>query len=381
MLSRCDAAFEVPVTVRVVPASSPAVPCLADDGATLHFPLPPEAALAVLRADGQELAVTGRDAETVLPDVVSLTFDATIASEPPVAGGARRAHARPEGRRSRRRRERVATQLPDVVPAPESGSGHDVIEDGVADDRTVTGSDLQRLLAARDPEATPPSTPETAAEAVDENTVLGFVPIASAPTPIPAASPVPPSPAEAFSGAPAPQPVPAPEPTAPAVPTAPDPTQPAPVLGQAAPAATGPAPEGPGAARTVSPGTVSPAQAGGRPPAVRLQDQAGETEIAVDASLVFGTDPDTERVREPDARRVVVRAEGGTVSRSHACIRMQAEVVLVCDLWSTNGTRVKIPGQAPFRLHDGEEVPVRTGAVVELGDGVVLTVLGARHGA
>jgi pSer/pThr/pTyr-binding forkhead associated (FHA) protein len=112
---------------------------------------------------------------------------------------------------------------------------------------------------------------------------------------------------------------------------------------------------------------------------VTIVDAAGEVEVPLDAAVVVGTRPDPKSVRYRDAR--IVQVQGETISRSHVCLRQQSGVVLVCDLWSTNGTRVKIPGQAPFRLRDGEEVPVTANSLVEMGDGVEIRVQGRRHGS
>lgn len=118
-------------------------------------------------------------------------------------------------------------------------------------------------------------------------------------------------------------------------------------------------------------------------PGLRISDTAGEREIGIDATLVLGRNPSIAQVRERDARAVSVFPTGGGVSHTHVSVRVQSGTVLVRDLWSTNGTRVKGYGIPPFRLRDGEEVPVTAGTVVELGDGVRLeiTVGGGALGA
>lgn len=109
-------------------------------------------------------------------------------------------------------------------------------------------------------------------------------------------------------------------------------------------------------------------------PSLRISDSAGAREVGIDATLVLGRNPSVAQVRERDARAVSVFPTGGGVSHTHVSVRVQAGTILVRDLWSTNGTRVKGFGVPPFRLRDGEEVPVSPGTVVELGDGVRLEI-------
>lgn len=58
------------------------------------------------------------------------------------------------------------------------------------------------------------------------------------------------------------------------------------------------------------------------------------------------------------------------VSRTHAQVRIDGELVLVTDLNSTNGVLLTEPGQQPRRLHPDEPTPLSSGALVDLGDGV-----------
>ncbi|WP_394160547.1 FHA domain-containing protein [Galactobacter valiniphilus] len=106
-----------------------------------------------------------------------------------------------------------------------------------------------------------------------------------------------------------------------------------------------------------------------------VQDAHGTRDVPLAGTIVIGRTPSPAQVRERDARGLVVVPTGTGVSHSHAAIRRQGSVVLVRDLWSTNGTRVRSAGVPPFRLRDGEEVPVSDGTVVELGDGVVITIV------
>lgn len=396
MLNRCEAAWDEPVQVRAQPLAVPGAPFQALDGGWV-FPLPPDGALVLLSQDGTETLVLGTDPEVVVPNVVALAYRAAVAPAGRRARSARHAAAQQE--------DRTVPSVPEgaphavqATPAVQLGSGTEAavprpaaplsvasrtpfegdsagvegdsaeaeVENtvlGFSDDRTVTGSDLHRLLAQR--AGAGPDTPE-------EHTVLGSALSLDFPTPD---SPSDTSPASISPVAASPD-ASAPDTTSPDI-AAPD-TGPEQSRLAVAQPMQAPTPGSTMVAATLPVQLPVPAPAplvehpGQRPPVVRVADCAGETEIPLDAAMVVGTEPAGDSVRYRDARLVPVH--GPTVSRSHACLRVQSGVVLVCDLWSTNGTRIKMPGQAPFRLRDGEEVPVSAGTVVELGDGVTLTV-------
>lgn len=413
MLNRCEASWDEPVPVRAQPLAVPGVPFQAQDGGWV-FPLPADGALVLLSHDGTETLVLGTDPEVLVPNVVAVAYRSAVTSTGRRARSARHAAQNAEDAAA----VSVPTTVPRAEPAGESGPHATAVEPiaeaesdatqpaadtdargmeahgpetpvvesaaadlgpdadrtqlGVPDDRTVTGSDLHRLLADR--AGAQPDTP-------DDHTVLGT----SSPSPdsdvpvvgsSPATSPAVASLVSEATQFPAVQPPAASSPmAAPAEATQP---QGAPVRSPKHPAMQAPTPGSTMLAATL-PGQLpvpAPSQSvedpGQRPPVVRVEDSAGEAEIPLDAAMVVGTEPAADSVRYRDARLVPVH--GATVSRSHACLRVQSGVVLVCDLWSTNGTRIKMPGQAPFRLRDGEEVPVTAGTVVELGDGVTLSV-------
>jgi hypothetical protein len=376
MLNRCEAAWDEPVSVRVLPQPHPGTPHAGLDGQWL-FPVPPAGALVLLGAHGSETLVLGTDDEVVVPDVVAWTFRATAAADARWRAPARHAASLPETARpalgaaytvsgsAPAGPDQYAEPSPRIhEPEPESDqtlASPSALQ--VPDDRTVTGSDLQRLLAERVEAAPAPVVPD----AVEDHTVVGLQtePSPNLPPLLPSirepeATQRPPVPATASVPFPAP----------------PEHTPSSPGETVAAPVATppGPQPEPPGETPEIR--ATDPAQ---RPPMVTIVDAAGEVEVPLDAAVVVGTRPDPKSVRYRDAR--IVQVQGETISRSHVCLRQQSGVVLVCDLWSTNGTRVKIPGQAPFRLRDGEEVPVTANSLVEMGDGVEIRVQGRRHGS
>ena len=73
---------------------------------------------------------------------------------------------------------------------------------------------------------------------------------------------------------------------------------------------------------------------------------------------------------------VMVASAEGLVSSTHARVEVQGDVVVVTDLRSTNGTRVIIPGQPTVLLAPGDSMALGVGAIIDLGDGNRLEVLG-----
>lgn len=73
---------------------------------------------------------------------------------------------------------------------------------------------------------------------------------------------------------------------------------------------------------------------------------------------------------------VMVASPEGLVSSTHARVEVQGDVVVVTDLRSMNGTRVIIPGQPTVLLAPGDSMALGVGAIIDLGDGNRLEVLG-----
>lgn len=77
----------------------------------------------------------------------------------------------------------------------------------------------------------------------------------------------------------------------------------------------------------------------------------------------------------PAPRLVVVPSPSGDISRTHARLEVSDGRVLVTDLDSTNGLQVRIdPYRPPMRPRPGVPTAIDAGAVVDLGDGVLLTI-------
>jgi len=73
---------------------------------------------------------------------------------------------------------------------------------------------------------------------------------------------------------------------------------------------------------------------------------------------------------------VMVASPEAQVSSTHARVEVQGDVVVVTDLRSTNGTRIIVPGQPTVLLAPGDSMALGVGAIIDLGDGNRLEVLG-----
>ncbi|MGO3884691.1 MAG: hypothetical protein ACTJHU_00205 [Mycetocola sp.] len=119
---------------------------------------------------------------------------------------------------------------------------------------------------------------------------------------------------------------------------------------------------------------------------LRVTDDSGQRLVPLLGAIVVGRAPEPSagfsRGHSELPGTLTIAAGRSSISQSHVRVIPIAGAVLVRDLWSTNGTRVATPGMAPFRLRNGEEIPVAPGGVVDLGDGVTLTIVsGVPHGA
>lgn len=109
-----------------------------------------------------------------------------------------------------------------------------------------------------------------------------------------------------------------------------------------------------------------------RIPSIRI----GERVLRLDRPVVVGRRPAMPRITiGATPELVTVPSVSGQVSSSHVMVHAEGEAAVVDDLRSTNGTVVRPPGAAPFRMPAGASNVVLTGTVVEIGDGNVIEVL------
>jgi hypothetical protein len=194
----------------------------------------------------------------------------------------------------------------------------------------------------------------------------------------------------AFPQPPVPEPV---VPSPPPIPPPPPATAPTPSMPTFAPSpAFAPAPSDPMIMAVECPyGHSNPPEAGtcrvcgtpiqpqaprlvGRPVLAVLFASDGST-AELDRAVLIGRAPDPGRSSFKDPRLLTVQSPGHDISRTHVQVAPDGWQIVVTDLQSTNGTTLIRPGgYDQQRLTPGEPVPVQLGSVLELGDGVSVTI-------
>lgn len=110
-------------------------------------------------------------------------------------------------------------------------------------------------------------------------------------------------------------------------------------------------------------------------PRVRMPD-GGVVEIE-GGTVYVGRRPSLPRVPASGIPQLVtVPSPGREVSSTHLALSAVGGAVVVRDMLSTNGTVVKAPGVPARTLLRGESTVAVPGAVLDLGDGNVIEVLG-----
>lgn len=92
--------------------------------------------------------------------------------------------------------------------------------------------------------------------------------------------------------------------------------------------------------------------------------------------LIIGRYPSAAKSSGEEARLVTVRSPNHDISRSHLEVRLEGWKVLVTDLGTVNGSVLVRESKAPQQLAPHEPIPVISGDLVDLGDGVTLTFEG-----
>lgn len=112
-----------------------------------------------------------------------------------------------------------------------------------------------------------------------------------------------------------------------------------------------------------------------RPPAPgRIRVSTGQV-VTLDRTVVIGRRPRSTRVTGTDLPHLVaVDSPQQDISRSHVELRVEGDSILATDLRTTNGTTLLRQGADPMRLHPGEGTVVIPGDVLDLGDGITVTV-------
>lgn len=100
------------------------------------------------------------------------------------------------------------------------------------------------------------------------------------------------------------------------------------------------------------------------------------TQYLLTKPLIVGRLPAAPLRGDRGVTLVVLASPDGVVSSTHARVEVLGDVVVVTDLRSTNGTRVINPGQLTVLLAPGDSMALGVGAIIDLGDGNRLEVLG-----
>lgn len=111
------------------------------------------------------------------------------------------------------------------------------------------------------------------------------------------------------------------------------------------------------------------------PGQVREIELPDGSRISLDNPVLVGRAPEAPHDDDIDYQLVTVDSPQHDVSRTHVEISAEGSLAVVTDQRSINGTIIIEPGQTPRRLHAGEGVSVPAGTQIDIGDGVVLTIL------
>jgi hypothetical protein len=99
------------------------------------------------------------------------------------------------------------------------------------------------------------------------------------------------------------------------------------------------------------------------------------TTAEVDRAVLVGRAPDPDRSNFKAPLLMSLQSPGHDISRTHVEVAPEGWQVVATDLNSTNGTVLVRPGgYERQQLAPGDHVPVQPGSVLELGDGVSITV-------
>lgn len=110
-----------------------------------------------------------------------------------------------------------------------------------------------------------------------------------------------------------------------------------------------------------------------RPVLGHITTSAGQS-LAVDSDVVIGRDPKATVEPGRSAPRVLT-LPGSEVSRVHCRIVVDGWDARIVDLGSTNGTVLARPGRPRERLAGSDSRPLRSGDVIELAEGIWITVV------
>lgn len=99
--------------------------------------------------------------------------------------------------------------------------------------------------------------------------------------------------------------------------------------------------------------------------------------VELDRPVLIGRNPRPARVASGAAPRLVtVPSADGGISATHLELREQGAIVVATDMRTLNGSEVRVPGSPVQALQRGASVVVTPGTRIDLGEGIVVEVLG-----
>ena len=105
-----------------------------------------------------------------------------------------------------------------------------------------------------------------------------------------------------------------------------------------------------------------------------LRVSSGATAI-LDTDVIIGRLPQgTSSTAAQSPRLLAVPSPGKAISKTHCAVRVEGWDMRVEDLGSTNGTFLLRAGEEPRRVPEHQQLFLRIGDVIDIGDGTTLTV-------
>ena len=105
-----------------------------------------------------------------------------------------------------------------------------------------------------------------------------------------------------------------------------------------------------------------------------LRVSSGATAV-LDADVIIGRVPQgTSSTAAPSPRLLAVPSPGKAISKTHCAVRVEGWDMSVEDLGSTNGTFLLRAGEEPRRVPEHQQLFLRIGDVIDIGDDTTLTV-------
>ena len=105
-----------------------------------------------------------------------------------------------------------------------------------------------------------------------------------------------------------------------------------------------------------------------------LRVSSGATAV-LDADIIIGRLPQgTSSTAAQSPRLLAVPSPGKAISKTHCAVRVEGWDMRVEDLGSTNGTFLLRAGEEPRRVPEHQQLLLRAGDIIDIGDGTTLTV-------